>query len=186
MKRWFYTLGLAGLIAVLLIPLMGFSSNAEGQKILKPNQIMLESGGIGVPGFEKPRDGIISGTAGCVPDLHEYDKTAEFGHIVFSAGVKKMRNQEQAEKNPELKIFVEISSEGKIVGEFPFVLHETPDPNTEKPFWVSAIYFEEAYTGANVIDLPTGDYNYKFIAKDKNDKVLDVWVPKNHKFTITD
>ncbi|MFC3885595.1 hypothetical protein ACFOU2_19825 [Bacillus songklensis] len=75
-----------------------------------------------------------------------------------------------------------------IIKQLKIKLHPSPDPNTEKPFWVSALYFEGDIQGEGrtAIDLPTGEYNYKFKAKenDKNGHVLDVWVPENHKFTI--
>jgi hypothetical protein len=208
MKRWLYTVGFAGLIAILLIPLMGFSANAKGQTKIKPNQITLESGGVGVPLelaeelfpglYHSPTDGIISGAygeVGCVPDIHEFSKSNPGEHIVFTAGVEEFANNEDAAAFLEdFTIYVEITSNGQKVVELPFFYHADPqsgegvDPNTGKPFWVSALYFSEAYPGAKVIDLPTGEYNYKFKAKanGKNGHVLDVWVPKNHKFTIVD
>jgi hypothetical protein len=210
MKKWLYSALLAGLVAILLIPLMGFSANAKGKGKLMPNQITLQSGGVGVPLglaeelfpglYHSPTDGIIGGVAGglglgCVPDVHEFSKSVEGEHIVFTAGVKEFEtNDDAAALLEEFTIYVEITSNGHKVAELPFNYHADPatgdgvDPNTGKPFWVSALYFTDPGYPTNVIDLPTGEYEYKFKAKanSKNNKghVLDVWVPKNHKFTI--
>lgn len=205
MKKWMYSVLTAGLIAILLIPLMGFSANAKGKKAIMPNQITLQSGGIGVPFemvgdlypgvYHQPADGIISGELGCVPDVHEFNKSVPGEHIVFTAGVKEFAtNDDAAALLDEFTIYVEITGNGQKIMELPFYYHADPetgegvDPNTGKPFWVSALYFSEAYPGATVIDLPTGEYNYKFKAKanGKNGKVLGNWVPKNHKFTIVE
>jgi hypothetical protein len=205
-KKWFYSVAMIGLIAVLLIPLMGFSSTSKGQTKIKPNLITLKSGGIGVPLdqvpaelYHQPLDGIISGAIGCQPDVHVFDKSntamGPFGpeteHIVFTAGVAEIPKQKIAEAIADkFTIYVEITSNGQKVLELPFRLHQTPDPNTGKPFWVSALYFEGDIQGKGrtAVNLPTGEYSYKFKAKviNKNGPVLDVWVPKNHKFTIID
>lgn len=201
MKKWIYSVLTAGLIAVILVPLMGFSPNAKGKPKISPNQITLQTGGVGVPlgeaneyfpgVYHQPTDGIIGGVAGglgfgCVPDVHEFSKSVEGEHIVFTAAVKEFASNADVEALlDDFTIYVEITSNGQKVIELPFFYHGE-DPNENKPFWVSALYFSEAYPGANVINLPTGEYNYKFKAKanEKNGHVLDVWVPKNHKFTI--
>lgn len=201
-KKWLLSVTLAaGLFA---IPSVGFSAQA---KVISPNQITLESGGTGAPLdianeyfpglYHEPTDGIIAGIggvgAGCVPDVHEFNKSIEGEHIVFTAGVSEFATHTDAAAFlNDFTIYVEITSNGEKVLELPFQYHADPvtgegvDPNTGKPFWVSALYFKEAYPGATVVDLPTGEYNYKFIAKanGKNGHVLDVWVPKDHKFTI--
>jgi hypothetical protein len=209
-KKLFYSAAAIGLSTVLTIPLMGFSSVAPGPTKVKPNQITVESGGTSIPYktmgeqglYHQPTDGIISGTAGCQPDIHEFDKSekatnpytgeVEPGHIVFTAGIKEIADVEQANSFVEkgANIYVEITSNGQKVLELPFTTHE-PDSNTNEPFWVSTVYLNGAVPGGESdgrtsIDLPTGEYNYQFKAKDKNGHVLDVWVPKNHKFTITE
>ncbi|PLR96493.1 hypothetical protein [Bacillus sp. T33-2] len=215
MKKRLYSALLAGLAAVLLFSLMGFSTQAKGKHSFNLNLINLESGGIGVPLgmaneqfpglYHQPTDGIIAGNGGigfgCVPDVHEFNKSTAGEHIVFTAGVKEFATHAAAAKFLDyFSIYVEIRSNGKKVLELPFqyhVNHETGevavDPNTGKPFWVSALYFKNAYPGATVIDLPTGEYNYKFKAISKGIKghgkkgyVLDVWAPKNNKFTIVE
>lgn len=213
MKKWIYLAVTAGLIAMLLVPLMGFSANAKGKpepnKIM-PNQITLRSGGIGVdfadpefldaPDYVKamyhqPVDGIISGQLGCVPDVHVFNKSVPGEHIVFTAGVKEFaKHADVVNFLDDFTIYVEITGNGQKILELPFYYHADPetgegvDPNTNRPFWVSALYFADAYPGATVINLPTGEYNYKFKAKanGKNGHVLGNWVPKNHKFTIVD
>ncbi|MBS4211297.1 MULTISPECIES: hypothetical protein [Neobacillus] len=202
-KKWFYTVALAGLIA---IPLSGFSSDAKSKMKIMPNQITLESGGTSVPYslipnfpsfYHQPMDGIISGALGCVPDKHEFNKSTPGEHIVFTAGIGEFSTEEQAlALNDDFTIYVEITSNGQRVLELPFEYHRAPDgttvdPNTKKPFWVSALYFKSIKEGPierKGIDLPTGEYNYKFKVKvnGKNGHILDVWVPKNHKFTIID
>ncbi|PLT33916.1 hypothetical protein [Bacillus sp. V5-8f] len=106
MKKWLYSVVMAGLIAVLLIPLMGFSSHEKDKQNphYKPDEITLESGGLGVPYgvdptiYREPKDGIISGAAGCEPDLHEFNKNTPGPgeHIVFPAGVKALTTHEKA------------------------------------------------------------------------------------------
>lgn len=205
-KKLFYSAAVVGLTTVLTIPLMGFSSTAPGQTKIKPNQITLESGGtsvpyslMGDPGFyHQPSDGILSGTEACQPDVHEFDKSktainpqgeVEPGHIVFTAGIKEITEVEQADKFVANggNIYVEITSNGQKVLELPFTTHPA-DPNTNEPFWVSTLFFggDIDSKGRKSVDLPTGEYNYQFKAKDKNGHVLDVWVPKNLKFTITE
>jgi hypothetical protein len=195
-KKLTYSAAVLGLTAVLSIPLMGFSAEAQGQNKIQPNQITLESGGTSVskvaPIYNgEPKDGIISGQVACQPDLHEFDKGIDGSHIVFTAGIKEITTSAEAVNfvNSGSKIYVEITSNGQKVAELPFSLHEMPvngvvkevdDPNTNKPFFVSAIFLNG---NAN---LPTGEYNYQFKAKDENGHVLAVWAPKNHKFTITD
>ena len=205
-KKWFKSAALVGLIAVLSIPLMGFSSH-EKEKEKERLDIELRSGGIGVPFgqlppdvpaglYHQPKDGIISGAIGCQPDVHVFDKSnvgmGPFGpeteHIVFTAGIKEISTQKKAEQLEKdgVTIYVEISSNRHKILTLPFHLHETPDPNTNKPFWVSTLYFEGDITGPGrtAVDLPTGEYSYKFKAKDKKGRVVDEWEPKNHKFTI--
>jgi hypothetical protein len=186
-KKWLLTAASIGLSAVLMIPLMGFSTAAPGQTKISPNQITLESGGWGVPGGieHEPKDGIISGALGCQPDIHEFDKARQGEHIVFTASVKEFKTeQDAAGLKDDFTIYVEIRSNGQSVAEYPFEYHHNPitnvdvDPNTNRPFWVSPVN--------NLAVFPTGEYNYQFKAKDKNGHVLDVWVPKNHKFTIID
>lgn len=197
-KKLSYSAAVLGITAVLAIPLMGFSSEAQGQSEIQPNQITLVSGGTSVPKVApiykgEPKDGIISGTAGCQPDLHEFDKSITGSHIVFTAGIKEITSSKEAINfvNSGSKIYVDITSNGQKVAELPFSLHEmqvngvvkeVDDPNTGNPFWVSAVFLN----GNNATNLPTGDYNYQFKAKDANGHVLAVWAPKNHKFTITD
>src|SRR5436305_9348053 len=111
-KKWFYSAALAGLIA---IPLMGFSSTAQGQTKTQPNQITLVSGGTSVPYvansdvYHQPLDGIISASAGCQPDIHEFDKSKTFynpfiskeepEHIVFTAEISEfLKDRAKAEK----------------------------------------------------------------------------------------
>ncbi|NOU97413.1 hypothetical protein GC093_29905 [Paenibacillus sp. LMG 31456] len=206
-KKVLFSAAAIGLIAALSIPLIGFGTTTAYAKV-KPNQVTLESGGVGVPIgigpfdpkiYHEPTDGIISGALGCVPDTHEFDKSntgigpggVEHEHIVFTAGVTEISEQGEAvESKGDFTLYVEITSNGQKLIELPFRLHDTPDPNTGKPFWVSALYFEGNVQGdgRTAINLPTGEYNYKFKAKEigKNGHVLDVWVPKNHKFTIVD
>jgi hypothetical protein len=203
-KKWLLSATLA--VGLFAIPSVGFSAQAK----ISPNQITLESGGFGgllseaneyFPGlYHLPIDGITAGNGGigfgCVPDVHEFNKSIEGGEsIIFTAGVSELAtNSDAVAFLNDFTIYVEITSNGEKVLELPFYYHGNPetgdgvDPNTGKPFWVSALYFNEAYPGATVVDLPTGEYNYKFIAKanGKNGHVLDVWVPKNHKFTIID
>lgn len=199
-KKLSYSAAVLGITAVLAIPLMGFSSAAPGQTKVQPNDITLESGGTSVPYkqmdnslYHQPLDGIISGTQGCQPDLHEFDKSIPGSHIVFTAGIKEITTSTQAVNfvNSGSKIYVDITSNGQKIAELPFSLHEmqvngvvkeVDDPNTGNPFWVSAVFLN----GNNATNLPTGDYNYQFKAKDANGHVLAVWAPKNHKFTITD
>jgi hypothetical protein len=189
-KKLTYSAAVLGLTAVLSIPLMGFSSAAPGQTKVQPNQITLESGGTSVPKEApiyngEPKDGIISGTAGCQPDLHEFDNSISGSHIVFTAGISEFgtdRNKAAAFETKGAKIYVEITSNGQKALEQALYLHPDVDKNTNKPFWVTAVRL-------NVNDsatLPTGDYNYQFKAKDENGHVLAVWAPKNHKFTIID
>ncbi|MBM7652514.1 hypothetical protein [Neobacillus cucumis] len=200
-KKWLYSAALTGALVVGSIPLMGFSSVSAAQGKIQPNQITLESGGTSVPykqmgdsPYHAPVDGIISGTQGCQPDLHEFDKSIAGSHIVFTAGIKEVLTKEDAAnfENSGAQIFVEIKSNGQTVKELPFELHAMPDngelkevddPNTGLPFWVSAVYLNGS---RNFVDLPTGDYNYQFKVKDEKGRVLDVWTPKNHKFTIID
>jgi len=194
-KKWLFHSLLAGM---LTIPLMGFSSpDAPGQTKMKPNEITLESGGTSVLNA-KSEDGIISGGLGCVPDIHEFSKSTPGEHIVFTAGISELEDREEAlALNDQFTIYVEIISNGGKNIELPFNYHIGPDgkdidPNTGKPFWVSAIFFdaEKAHPGSTVIDLPTGDYKYQFKVKEnsKNNKghVLDVWAPKNNTFTIVE
>jgi hypothetical protein len=202
-KKWIISVILA--VGLFGIPSAVFGAQGNGK--ISPNQITLESGGVGVPLdwaneyfpglYHQPTDGIIAGNggigAGCVPDVHEFNKSTEGEHIVFTAGVSEFATHaDAAALLNEFTIYVEITGNGQKILELPFYYHADPvtgdgvDPNTGKPFWVSALYFKEAYPGATVVDLPTGEYNYKFKAKanGKNGHVLDVWVPKNHKFTI--
>jgi hypothetical protein len=203
-KKWFYSATLVGLIAVLLIPLMGFSRagdrHDENEKARQ--HVELRSGGLGVPMnqlppdlaglYHEPKDGIISGAIGCQPDIHVFSKSnvgqGPFGpepeHIVFSAGIKEISTQAKANKFDASgsKIYVQITSDRHIVLEQAFHQHETLDPNTQKPFWVSAVYLG----GPAAANLPTGEYSYKFIAKDKYGHVIDVWQPEKHKITITE
>ncbi|MDP4128366.1 MAG: hypothetical protein Q8912_15725 [Bacillota bacterium] len=198
-KKLSYSAAVLGLTAVLAIPLMGFSAEAQGQSKIQPNQITLESGGTSVPKVApiyngEPKDGIISGQVACQPDLHEFDKGIDGSHIVFTAGIKEVTSQAEAANfvKSGSQIYVEITSNGQKVVELPFSLHERPndngvltesdDPNTGLPFFVSAVHLN----GDNPVNLPTGEYNYQFKAKDQNGHVLAVWAPKNHKFTITD
>jgi hypothetical protein len=174
-KRWFWSLGLAGLIGLLMLPLMGFSS-------IKPNEVTLVKGGFFPGGV--PEDGIISGGLGCMPDVHEFDKglPAEveglFGDtIVFITGVKSSSTSFSTDA---VSVYVEINSNGQKVMELP-LFQEGADYDNGNPLWVGAIRLFET-------NLPTGTYNYQFKVKEagKNGHVLDVWVPKNHKFTVTD
>jgi hypothetical protein len=201
-KKLTYSAAVLGLTAVLTIPLMGFSAEAQGQSKIQPNQITLQSGGTSIPigigpfstaAYHEPTDGIISAAAGCQPDLHEFDKNAiaygpngaEPAHIVFTAGISEFgtgRDKAEAFDEKGAKIDVEITSNGQKVMEQPLYLHPGVDPNTNKPFWVAAVWLK----GDKPANLPDGDYNYQFKAKDKNGHVLAVWAPKNHKFTITD
>jgi hypothetical protein len=197
-KKWLYSAALTGALVVGSIPLMGFSSVSAAQGKIQPNQITLQSGGTSVPKVApiykgEPQDGIISGAAGCQPDLHEFDKSTVGEHIVFTAGIKEVTTSAQAVDfvNSGAKIYVEIKSNGQTVRELPFELHAMPvkgevkevdDPNTGLPFFVTAVNLN----GDNAVELPTGDYNYQFKAKDEKGRVLDVWAPKNHKFTIID
>jgi hypothetical protein len=206
-KKLLYSASVVGLSAALLIPLMGFSSNANDKGKVNSGNFALESGGIGVPigvgpfdpdTYHKPTDGIISGAVGCVPDVHTFNKqntgigpdgSIEPEHIVFTAGVTEISDQKRAGKFAvKYTIYVEISSGDQVIKELPFALHATPDPNTEKPFWVSAVYFagDIQGEGRTALDLQPGDYTYKFKAKDKNGNDLDTWIPENHTFTITD
>ncbi|MBP1934843.1 hypothetical protein [Ammoniphilus resinae] len=204
-KKWLLHSLLAGMMT---IPLMGFSSpDAPGQTKMKPNEITLESGGTSVPFtlmedpppfFHQPEDGIISGGLGCVPDIHEFSKSTPGEHIVFTAGISELEDREEAlALNDQFTIYVEIISNGGKNVELPFNYHIGPDgkdmdPNTGKPFWVSAVFFdaEDAHPGSAVIDLPTGDYKYQFKVKEnsKNNKghVLDVWAPENNTITIVE
>ncbi|WP_423800611.1 hypothetical protein [Neobacillus sp. SAB-20_R2A] len=182
-KKWLLS---AGLSAALLIPLAGFSSNAEGQAKIMPNQVTFVNGGFFPGGV--PKDGIISGGLGCVMDIHEFDKglpvmdeegnpTGLVGDtIVFLKGIKS----NTAFSPDQVSVYVEVSSNGQKVLELPMI-QEGADYKDGNPLWVGAIRLFET-------DLPTGTYNYQFKVKEngKNGKVLDVWVPKNHKFTVTD
>ncbi|MBP1934844.1 hypothetical protein [Ammoniphilus resinae] len=202
-KKWLLHSLLAG---IMTIPLMGFSSptNTPGETKIEFNQLTLESGGTSVPYksmeapppiLHHPEDGIISGAAGCLPDVHVFNKKIKDEHIVFTAGITQLDTREKAlALNDKLTISVEISSGGNKILELPFEYHMDPegkdiDPNTNKPFWVSTLYFnvEGAHPGANVLNLPTGEYEYQFKVKN-NEKghVLDVWVPDNNKFTLVD
>lgn len=196
---------------MLLIPLMGFSSAGNRHSEKEKEDIELRSGGIGVPMsalppeaaglYHEPKDGIISGAIGCQPDIHVFSKsnigtldgqqTAE--HIVFTAGIKGISTPTDANQFDASgsKIYVQITSNHKKVLEQVFYQHPFVDPNTQKPFWVSTIYLKGdvpggAGPGRSAIDLPTGDYSYKFVAKDKKGHVVDVWEPENHEFTITE
>jgi hypothetical protein len=202
-KKLSYSAAVLGLTAVLAIPLMGFSAEAQGQSKIQPNQITLESGGTSIPIgtgpfstdiYHEPTDGIISGTQGCQPDLHEFDKSqttinpmtglVEPGHIVFTAGISEFGTDisKADDFDKGAKIYVEITSNGQKVYEKALYRHPGVDPNTHKPFYVTAVWLD----GKNAANLPTGEYNYQFKAKDENGHVLAVWAPKNHKFTITD
>ena len=84
-KKWVLSVALAGCISLLFVPLAGLAAPASGEKANpKAFQLQLGSGGIAVPGFAAPKDGIISGSAGCVPDVHDYSKSVANEHIVFS------------------------------------------------------------------------------------------------------
>jgi hypothetical protein len=198
-KKLAYSAAVLGLTAVLSIPLMGFSAEAQGQSKIQPNQITLVSGGTSVPYFVdptihyQPLDGIISAAAGCQPDVHEFDKNAiangpngaEPAHIVFTAGISEFgtdRDKAVAFGENGASIDVEITSNGQKVLEQALSLHSGVDPNTNKPFWVTAVWLG----GDKSAHLPDGDYNYQFKAKDGKGHVLAVWAPKNHKFTITE
>jgi hypothetical protein len=195
-KKWLLSVTVA--VGLLAVPSIGFGAPAKEK--ISPNQITLESGGIGSPLWHKPTDGIISGAAGCVPDIHVFSKgkvptvTGEPDHIVFTAGVKEIATLTDAKKYKAdqegslFTIYVEITSNGQKLIELPLHYHKGPggineDPVTHKPFWVNALF-------PGAIDLPTGDYNYSFKAKandeNGNGHVLGTWVPKNHKFTIVD
>jgi hypothetical protein len=86
------------------------------------------------------------------------------------------------------QIYVEVSSDGDVLYEQEFVRHPTDDPNTSKPFWVSAFHLggDIPGEGRSAVDFAPGEYTYKFVAKNKNGQSIDVWVPKNDKFTIID
>src|SRR4051794_20238647 len=132
-KKWLYSAVLTGALVVGSIPLMGFSSVSAAQGKIQPNQITLESGGTSVskaaPIYKgEPKDGIISGTAGCQPDLHEFDNSISGSHIVFTAGIEEVKNPTDAVNfvNSGAKIYVEITSNGQKVTEVPFDLHAMP------------------------------------------------------------
>jgi hypothetical protein len=202
-KKLTYSAAVLGLTAVLAIPLMGFSSEAQGQSKIQPNQITLQSGGTSIPfgiepfntaAYHEPTDGILSAAAGCQPDLHVFGKNdiahapngdVEPNHIVFTAGISQFgtdRTKAEAFDASNAKIYVEITSNGQKVLEQALDLHPGVDTNTNKPFYVTAVWLK----GEKSANLPDGDYNYQFKAKDENGHVLAVWAPKNHKFTITD
>lgn len=197
-KKLSYSAAVLGLTAVLAIPLMGFSSETQGQDKIQPNQITLVSGGTSVDygdgssAYHQPLDGIISAAAGCQPDIHEFDKNAiaygpngaEPAHIVFTAGISQFGTDTSKADDFDkgAKIYVEVTSNGQKVYEKALYRHPGVDPNNHKPFWVTAVWLN----GDKSAHLPDGDYNYQFKAKDENGHVLAVWAPKNHKFTITE
>jgi hypothetical protein len=201
-KKLTYSAAVLGLTAVLTIPLMGFSSEGQGHSKFKPNQITLVSGGTSVPytqmgdtsPYHQPKDGIISAAAGCQPDLHVFGKNdiahapsgaEEPNHIVFTAGIKQFgthREKAEAFDASGAKVYVEITSDGNKVLEQPLYLHPGVDPNTQKPFYVTAVWLG----GTEDAKLATGEYNYLFEAKDQKGKVLDKWAPEDSEFIITD
>jgi hypothetical protein len=201
-KKWVISVALAGGITLFSMPLVGFSASAEehadskvsAQKhddLKEIKHLKLESGGIAVPMSPPPKDGIIGGSAGCLPDVHEYNKNIAEEHLVFSVSLtSKDVDQEQIKyliKNNIVTVYAQVYSDDTKLLEVPLFQHPTPDPNTGKEFLVTCLFINHSDT-----NLPTGDYTYKFIAKtnyeSKKNKpdsnIVAKWTPENNTFTV--
>lgn len=178
-KRWLWSLGLSGIIALLLLPLMGFSYQKEREHHEKQH-LKLVSGGLFPGGV--PKDGIISGGLGCVPDIHQFDKGQEGGEtIVFIAGISSPKSFDTS----KVKVYVTVYSHEQKVATVQMMHSDGPeepmfDYRNGNPLWIGPIHL----TGTE--DLPTGKYSYKFKAVDNRGEDVAEWEPKNNKFTVVD
>jgi len=198
-RKWALSIALAGCISLFAVPLASLAAPASGERanpkaFPKAFELQLGSGGIAVPGFAAPKDGIISGSGGCVPDVHEYTKSVAKEHIVFSASVNSPTLNKNTDKtmlkNHEVVVIAEIYSGGSKILELPLWNHP-PDPNTGKDFLVACLYINEDEENPDAYDMATGSYTYKFVAKhmNKNNQVSNFvteWVPDDNTFTISD
>jgi hypothetical protein len=186
-KNMMKSLALAGLLAMAAVPI---TAGAEGKADPPAFQVQM-SGAIAIPGLEA-ENGIILGGS-CTPDVHTFDKgklSPVPEHIVFAVHV------DPKEKNPkavnhfnvnleDVKVNVLIYGSGKHpIATIPLNLtpQEELDPNTKTRFFVQCVFL----AGPNKMDLPTGDYTYKFEASPKSGNPKREWVPSNNTFTIID
>ena len=167
-------------LALLLLPLSGFSSAAKEKGKAPPFAVEIYGTSAPTAGMGTTNPSAIIGK-GCSPGGNVFDRTPseedlmEFGpsHAVFAIDIESGNSKWSQEKIDQVfEGVVEIyAADGStLVASLPLVLED----HGPADFWAAALYFDA--------DFPTGDYTYQFVLSPGN----QIFVPEDNTFTVTD